>query len=184
MEMTEAKHRHIKLFKKRNKMARKRPPRQKKSNELLQFILKNPGLTVEQISKSLGWNSRSVKLALGRLERTGQVTPRYFSVVATHAEPEYFQIDKEIESEESKLERMLLSLREREKATFEKCVRAQMAKDEKLASIYASQCAEIRKLINTAVANESLLTRMSLALENLRLRRRTPKVSFKSGSAT
>jgi predicted transcriptional regulator len=156
-------------------MARKRPTKQKKSNQLLNFILKNPGLTVEQISRSLGWTNRSVRLVLRRLEKIGQISPRYFPMMATSIEPEHLQLEKQMSSEEGRLERMLLNLQEREKETFEKCVRAKMTKDEGLASMYANQCAEIRKLINAVAANESLLARMSLTLESLKLRRLIPK---------
>ncbi len=153
-------------------MVKKRSAKTTRSTQLLQFISSNPGLSAEEISKSLGWTSRSVRLVLGRLERTSQISSRYFPVVAPEVKDDYLGIEREISSGKSKLEKMLHNLRERDRETFEKCVKAQMARDENLASMYANQCVEIRKLMNTVIASENVLSRMSLALENLRLRRK------------
>jgi predicted transcriptional regulator len=150
-------------------MVRRGPTRKSKSNELLQFISRNPGLNVEEISTRLGWTSRSVRLVLGRLVRTGQVLSRYFPVVTIEVGGDYRVVDRELEEGRDKLEKTILRLQERAKETFEKCVQAQMAKDDHLASMYANQCAEIKKLINAVAASEDVLNKMSLSLESLRL---------------
>ena len=139
-----------------------------KSSELIQFISKNPGLSVEEISKMLGWTLRSVKLNLAKLEKTGKIKSRYFPII-TEFKDESWDIQKDISLEESKLEEMLTNLKRKEKEAFEKCIKAQMSKDDNLASMYANQCAEIKKLINTVIANADLLGRMNITLERLRI---------------
>jgi division protein CdvB (Snf7/Vps24/ESCRT-III family) len=139
-----------------------------KSTELIQFISKNPGLSIEEISKKLGWTSRSVKLILAKLEKTNKITSRYFPTI-TEFKNESWNIQKDISLEESKLEEMLINLKRKEKETFEKCIKAQMSKDDNLASMYANQCAEIKKLINTVITNTDLLGRMNITLERLRI---------------
>lgn len=139
-----------------------------KSTELIQFISNNPGLNIEEISKKLGWTLRSVKLNLTKLEKTGKITSRYFPAI-TEFKDESWDIQKDISLEETKLEEMLNNLKRKEKETFEKCIKAQMSKDDDLASMYANQCAEIKKLINTVIANADLLGRMNITLERLRI---------------
>jgi DNA-binding MarR family transcriptional regulator len=139
-----------------------------KSSILLQFISRNPGLGVEEISKTLGWTPRSVKLVLNRLEKSGRVSTRFFPTVL-HVNEERWEVEKEVSSEKEKLERIILKLRERDRETFEKCVKAKMLRDDKLATLYASQCAEIRRLIRAVVASQGVLTRIGVALESLRL---------------
>jgi len=147
----------------------KKRPRKTRSVELLEFIAKNPGMTLDEISEGLGWTRRGVKLALGKLERTGGVSTRYFPVVIGERKETQSGINREIAFGKDRLEKMLTRLQEQANEAFEKCVEAKMAKDENLASIYANQCAEIRKLIGTVVASESFLSRMGLAMESLRL---------------
>jgi len=147
----------------------KKRQRKTKSVELLEFIAKNPGVTIDEISEDLGWTRRSVKMVLGKLEKAGEVSTRYFPVVIKEAGETPSGIDREIAFGKDRLEKMLLRLQERANEAFEKCVKAKMAKDENLASIYANQCAEIRKLINTVVASECILNRMGLAMDTLRL---------------
>ncbi|OGD53819.1 hypothetical protein A3K80_05910 [Candidatus Bathyarchaeota archaeon RBG_13_38_9] len=142
--------------------------RKTKSTELIQFISKNPGLSIEEISKKLGWTHRSVKLNLAKLDKTGKITSRYFPAI-TGFKDESWDIQKDISLEESKLEEMLINLKRKEKETFEKCIKAQMSKDDNLASLYANQCAEIKKLINTVITNSDLLGRMNITLERLRI---------------
>ena len=142
--------------------------RKTKSTELTQFISKNPGLSIEEISKKLGWTRRSVKLILAKLEKTDKITSRYFPTI-TEFKDESWDIQKDISLEESKLEEMLINLKRKEKEAFEKCIKAQMSKDDNLASMYANQCAEIKKLINTVITNTDLLGRMNITLERLRI---------------
>lgn len=142
--------------------------RKTKSTELIQFISKNPGLSIEEISKKLGWTRRSVKLILAKLEKTDKITSRYFPAI-TEFKDESWDIQKDISLEESKLEEMLINLKRKEKEAFEKCIKAQMSKDDNLASMYANQCAEIKKLINTVITNTDLLSRMNITLERLRI---------------
>ncbi|MGQ9542954.1 MAG: winged helix-turn-helix transcriptional regulator [Candidatus Bathyarchaeia archaeon] len=139
-----------------------------KSTILLQFIKQNPGLNVREISERLGWTQRSVRLVLSRLEKSGQISTRFFPTVLGVGE-EFWDIEKEVSNEKGRLERIVSKLRERDRETFEKCVKAKMAKDDKLASLYAGQCAEIRRLIRVIVASEGVLNRVGLALESLRL---------------
>jgi division protein CdvB (Snf7/Vps24/ESCRT-III family) len=142
--------------------------RKTKTAELIQFISKNPGLSIEEISKRLGWTRRSVKLNLAKLEKTSKITSRYFPAI-TEFKDESWDIQKDISLEETKLEEMLINLKRKEKVTFEKCIEAQMSKDDNLASMYANQCAEIKKLINTVIANADLLGRMNINLQRLRI---------------
>lgn len=153
-------------------MPRKKQIKPTKAKVLLEFISKNPGLSIDQISGGLGWTCRSVKLVLSRLEKKGQISTKYFPVDMLETPVSQWGIEKQIRLETSKLDTMLLSLKEKEKETFEKCVEAQMARDENLASMYANQCAEIRKLIDSTVSNENLLNRIGNALESLKLGRK------------
>ena len=153
-------------------MPRKKQIKPTKAKVLLEFISKNPGLSIDQISGGLGWTCRSVKLVLSRLEKKGQISTKYFPVDMLETPVSQWGIEKQIRLETSKLDTMLLSLKEKEKETFEKCVEAQMARDENLASMYANQCAEIRKLIDSTVSNENLLNRIGNALERLKLGRK------------
>lgn len=142
--------------------------RKTKSTELTQFISKNPGLSIEEISKKLGWTRRSVKLILANLEKTDKITSRYFPTIIEFKDESWY-IQKDISLEESKLEEMLINLKRKEKEAFEKCIKAQMSKDDNLASMYANQCAEIKKLINTVITNTDLLGRMNITLKRLRI---------------
>lgn|GEM_PF-1098748 len=153
-------------------MPRKKQIKPTKAKVLLEFISKNPGLSIDQISGGLGWTRRSVKLVLGSLEKKGVISTKYFPIDMLETPVSQWGIEKQIRLETSKLDTMLLSLKEREKETFEKCVEAQMARDENLASMYANQCAEIRKLIDSTVSNENLLNRIGNALEGLKLGRK------------
>ncbi|MBS7626182.1 hypothetical protein KEJ51_03965 [Candidatus Bathyarchaeota archaeon] len=139
-----------------------------KSSVLLQFISRNPGLGVEEISKMLGWTPRSVKMVLSKLEKSGRVSTRFFPTVL-HVDEGCWEVEKEVSNEREKLEKIILKLRERDRETFEKCVKAKMLREDKLATLYASQCAEIRRLIRAVVASQVVLTRIGVALESLRL---------------
>jgi predicted transcriptional regulator len=147
----------------------KKHVRRTRSVELLEFILKNPGMTVGEISEGLGWSRRSVRLALGKLERTGEVSTRYFPVSVKEVGEDLSEVEEEIALGKDRLEKMLNRLQAKADEAFEKCVEAKMAKDDDLASIYAGRCAEIRRLINSVVASESILNRMALAMDSLRL---------------
>ncbi|MEM3004558.1 MAG: winged helix-turn-helix transcriptional regulator [Candidatus Bathyarchaeia archaeon] len=147
----------------------KKHARMTRSAELLEFISKNPGMTVDEISAGLGWSRRSVRLALGKLEKAGGVSTRYFPVSVKEFGEGLSSVDEEIALGRDRLEKMLSRLQARADEAFEKCVEAKMAKDEDLASIYAGRCAEIRRLINSVVASESILNRMALAMDSLRL---------------
>ena len=90
--------------------------RKTKSAELIQFISKNPGLSIEEISKRIGWTPRSVKLNLAKLEKTDKITSRYFPIL-TEFKDESLDIQKDISLEETKLDEMLINLKRKEKET-------------------------------------------------------------------
>ncbi|MBS7622502.1 helix-turn-helix transcriptional regulator [Candidatus Bathyarchaeota archaeon] len=147
----------------------KKHVRRTRSTILRDFILKNPGMTAGEISEGLGWSRRSVRLALAKLERAGEVSTRYFPVLVKEAGEGLSRVEEEIALGKMRLEKMLERLRAKADEAFERCVEAKMAKDEDLASIYAGRCAEIKRLINSVVASESILNRMALAMDSLRL---------------
>ncbi len=67
------------------------------------------------------------------------------------------------------LERKTHQLQTRDKDLYNKCVSALQAKKNDLATMYANECAEIRKMIMTTIKSQLALEKVALRLETIRL---------------
>jgi division protein CdvB (Snf7/Vps24/ESCRT-III family) len=70
--------------------------------------------------------------------------------------------------QENRLEGASLRMQQHDKDVFEKCVRAQMAKDNARATMYANECAEIRKMAKATLQCQLALEQVTLRLETVR----------------
>jgi len=120
--------------------------------QLSRFISENPGSTVEDASTRLNWTSGRTSKTLTRLEKKRLMAIRIYPI--SQPAPKQFPLSPEIaeavrqmRTQLSRLEKFKNRLKLRDKEIFEKCVNAQMARDSASASLYANQCAEIRRLI-------------------------------------
>lgn len=66
-----------------------------------------------------------------------------------------------------KLDQIGARLQERGKEIFDKCVKAEVAKDESHAAIYANECAEIKKMAKVVLHSQLALERVILRLETI-----------------
>lgn len=71
--------------------------------------------------------------------------------------------------QQSKLENSSQRMQRHDKNLFDKCIAAQMTKDNSRAALYASECAEIRKMASTVLRCELALEKVILRLENVEL---------------
>lgn len=67
--------------------------------------------------------------------------------------------------QQRKLERTSYHMQERDQALYGKCVLAVQAKNTELASIYANECAELRKIVKVVLHSELALEQVTLRLE-------------------
>ncbi|NPA05425.1 MAG: hypothetical protein GXO09_04965 [Crenarchaeota archaeon] len=72
-----------------------------------------------------------------------------------------------IRTETNKLDYMIAKMKERDAMLFEKVVQAQMDKDQARAAMYASEVAEIRKLVKALMTAKLALERVGLRLETV-----------------
>ncbi len=147
---------------------RKRRVRAKsKSDILLEFICKNPGLTIEEIANGLNWKIRNVKAILTRLKNDNKIESKIFPSTKAPSFVSAAEIEnalRQINLQFTKLESVKDGLVDKENESFEKCVEAQLKKDQRLATIYANHCAQIRELKNILERGELILRRISLVL--------------------
>jgi division protein CdvB (Snf7/Vps24/ESCRT-III family) len=71
--------------------------------------------------------------------------------------------------QQSKLESSALKMQRHDRNLFDKCIAAQMVRDTSRAALYASECAEIRKMASTVLRCELALEKVILRLENIQL---------------
>lgn len=67
----------------------------------------------------------------------------------------------------NKLDSNVSRLTERDKKMFDKCVKARMSKDAPRATMYANECAEIRKVTKVVIRSQLALEQVSLRLETV-----------------
>ena len=134
--------------------AKRRPKTEIDQDEaqLSRFIAENPGSTVEDAAARLNWTSSRISKTLGRLEKKGLIAMRMYSISQPAPQqlpstPEITEAARQMRTQFNRLEKFKNRLQLRDKEIFEKCVNAQMARDPVSASMYANQCAEIRRLI-------------------------------------
>lgn len=69
--------------------------------------------------------------------------------------------------QERKLERTSYHMQQRDQALYGKCVLAVQGKDTQLASMYANECAELRKMAKVVLHSELALEQVTLRLETV-----------------
>lgn len=69
--------------------------------------------------------------------------------------------------QQRKLERTATHMQQRDQALYGKCVLAVQAKNTELASMYANECAELRKLAKVVLHSELALEQVTLRLETV-----------------
>jgi len=134
--------------------AKRRPKAQIDQDEvqLSRFISENPGRTVEDAATRLNWTSGRTSKTLARLQKKSLIALRIYGISQPAPQqlpstPEITEAVRRMRAQFNRLERFKNRLQLRDKEIFEKCVNAQMARDSMSASMYANQCAEIRRLI-------------------------------------
>src|SRR5256712_7790386 len=70
-------------------------------------------------------------------------------------------------TQKEKLEHMSSRLQQRDKEMFQRCIGAQLAKGSAQASLYANECAEIRKMAHITLSSELALERVILRLQTI-----------------
>ncbi len=70
-----------------------------------------------------------------------------------------------LKTQQRKLERTSYHMQERDQALYGKCVLAVQSKNTELASIYANECAELRKIAKVVLHSELALEQVTLRLE-------------------
>jgi len=134
--------------------AKRRPKAEIDQDEeqLSRFISENPGCTVEDAATHLNWTSSRTSRTLARLERKNLIAMQIYPISQPAPQqlpstPEATEAVRQMRTQFNKLQKFKNRLQLRNKEIFEKCVNAQMARDSMSASMYANQCAEIRRLI-------------------------------------
>src|SRR5256712_1299404 len=72
-----------------------------------------------------------------------------------------------LNSQKDKLEHMSTRLQQRDKEMFQRCIGAQLSKDTDHAALYATECAEIRKMAHLTMSSELALERVILRLQTI-----------------
>ena len=70
-------------------------------------------------------------------------------------------------SQKEKLEHMSARLQQRDKEMFQRCIGAQLSKDQAHAALYANECAEIRKMAHLTLSSELALERVILRMQTV-----------------
>ncbi len=152
----------------------KKRTRETESSKLFQFISENQGLNAQEISDRLGWTRSKTNRMLTILEKKGRIIRRIYSAaqptIAVKTEAARHQpimvtkqeaIKQQLSGKFMRLETWKAKLEAREKELFDKCVAMQMQGDQTAANMYASQCAEVRKIIKLVNTTEEVLTRLT-----------------------
>jgi len=130
------------------------------SNKLFRVVLGNQALSAQELSGKLGWNRTKTNRMLGVLERKGWIVRRVFAAAQPRIAVEPDEAAKRLSGQFVRLAAWKARLQRREKELFEKCVSAQMEGDSAKATMYANQCAEIRKIVGLVTRTELTLSRL------------------------
>jgi len=112
-------------------------------------IMKNWDSDGRESAVSFPWISKHIRPPIPLKERVSQSIYR-------------------LKSQQTRLENSILRMQRHDKNLFDKCVSAQMAKDTSRAALYASECAEIRKMASIALRCQLALEQVTLRLETIR----------------
>jgi len=132
------------------------------SNRLFRFISENQGLSVQKISEQLDWTMSKTNRTLNVLERKGWIVKRVFSATQLASVVKTEKRTRILSDKFTKLVAWKSRLEGREKELFGKCVSAQMEGDSVKATMYANQCAEVRKIIRLVAGTAETLSKLSL----------------------
>ena len=132
------------------------------SNRLFRFISENQGLSVQKISEQLDWTMSKTNRTLNVLERKGWIVKRVFSATQLASVVKTEKRTRILSDKFTKLVGWKSRLEGREKELFGKCVSAQMEGDSVKATMYANQCAEVRKIIRLVAGTAETLSKLSL----------------------
>jgi len=131
------------------------------SNKLFRTVLGNQGLNAQELASKLGWNRAKANRMLGTLERKGWIVRRVFAAAQPRMLVEPDETVRRLNTQFVRLAAWKAKLQNREKELFGKCVSAQMEGDSTKATMYANQCADIRKIIRLVARTELTLSRLS-----------------------
>ena len=95
-----------------------------------------------------------------------RVKDKFFGGRVTSGE-EVFEAVFELEIQSNKLKYLSSKLQARDKSLFEKCVEASVSKDQARVTLYATECAEIRKMVQVIVYCELALEQAILRLQTV-----------------
>ncbi len=143
----------------------RRKTRETQSSKLFRFISENQGLTAQEISERLGWTRSKTNRMLTTLEKKGWIVKRVYSAAqpAIVTKPE--AVKQHLDVRFVRLAAWKAKLEEREKELFDNCVAMQLQGDQAAATMYANQCAEIRKMIKLVDSTEQVLSKLSTPAE-------------------
>ena len=85
----------------------------------------------------------------------------------TLSSEEMFRATSKLETQLNRLRYLSSKLKARDKTLFEKCIEANVSGDQTRATLYATECAEIRKIIQSVVYCEAALERVILRLQTV-----------------
>ena len=131
------------------------------SNRLFRFISENQGLSVQKISEKLGWTKSKTNRMLNVIERKGWIVKRVFSAARLRIAVKPDERIQLLSDKFTKLVAWKDKLQTREKELFGKCVSAQTEGDSEKATMYANQCAEVRKIIRLVAGTVETLAKLS-----------------------
>src|SRR5208337_567010 len=131
------------------------------SSKLFRFISENQGLSVQKLSEKLGWTKSKTNRMLSVLERKGWIVKRVFSAAHPRIVVKPDERSQLLSDKFTKLLAWKNKLQAREKELFGKCVSAQTEGDSEKATMYANQCAEVRKIIRLVAGTEETLSKLS-----------------------
>ncbi|MEM3522761.1 MAG: Snf7 family protein [Candidatus Bathyarchaeia archaeon] len=72
-----------------------------------------------------------------------------------------------LNTQKERLDQIVMRLQYRDKELFQRCIGAQMSNDISRARIYANECAEIRKIVKTALSSQLALERVIIRLQTV-----------------
>ena len=72
-----------------------------------------------------------------------------------------------LDEQREKLDHMASKLQQRDKEMFHRCISAQLAKDNGHATVYANECAEIRKIAKIVLTSQLALEKVVLRLQTI-----------------
>lgn len=103
------------------------------------------------------WNREPLRTRItGKIHRGGSLNDRLAEAIFR------------LQAQENKLAGAAARMQQHDREMFDKCVRAQMAKDNARAAMYANECAQIRKMAKVTLQCQLALMQAALRLETAR----------------